>query len=484
MKIKYLNEIIEQDYVTGNPDIPAIPICQIDYDSRKVKEGSLFIAISGFTTDGHHFLPEVERKGAVAAIVEKKSEQIKIPQFVVNNSRVTMAQVSANFYREEISKMRLIGITGTNGKTTIAFLVKSILEAAGLRTGLIGTIYYDIDGNPTKAWNTTPESADLCNFLYQMYQSGQYGCVLEVSSHGLMLNRIDGLEFEVGVFTNLTQDHLDFHTDMEAYFEAKKRLFSHLHPTGSAVINTADPYGLRMAESIEHDLIDYAAGKFEASVSAMKWCSSIKGLDFIAKTPLGPIEIRSSLIGDFNVENILAAIGTGLAMKFDLDTIRRGIESIHGVPGRLQTLRIQGDRTVVIDYSHTPDALKKALLVLQRVTKNNLWVIFGCGGDRDRAKRPVMGKLAGDIADLIIITSDNPRTEDPDKIIDDIIRGMIVDKRVHIEPDRKQAIYYALMHSKTGDTILIAGKGHEDYQEIGGKRFPFDDKKIVEGFFQ
>jgi len=484
MKIKYLNEILDRKSVSGNPEIPAIPIGRIDYDSRKVTDGSLFIAITGFASDGHGFLREAAKRGAAAAIVERKDDDINIPQFVVENSRVMMADISANFYHEDISKMRLIGITGTNGKTTTSFLVKSILESAGLKCGLIGTIHYDISGRTTKAWNTTPESADICHFLYQMHQGGQSACVLEVSSHGLALHRVDGLYFEVGVFTNLTQDHLDFHHDMEDYFEAKKRLFLHLQSTGSAVINTADPFGRRLSEDTDHDLIDFAAGNFEAAVSVTDWQSSIKGLEFVAKTPLGPVEIHSPLLGDFNVENIIAAIATGIAMKFDLKTIRRGIESVHGIPGRLESLQIEGNRTVVIDYSHTPDALKKALLVLQRLTRNNLWVIFGCGGDRDRAKRPLMGKAAGEIADRIIVTSDNPRSEDPVAIIDHIIHGMTVDDRVYIEPDRKQAILYSLEHTESGDTILIAGKGHEDYQEIGGTRYPFNDRKIVEGFFQ
>lgn len=484
MKVRYLNEILDRNAVSGRPDIPPIPVNGIEYDSRRVEKGSLFVAISGFTKDGHTFLNDVYQKGAVAAIVEKMDGRIPLPQFRVDNSREIMARVSSNFYSAEIKKMRLIGITGTNGKTTTSFLVKSVLEAAGLRSGLIGTIHYDIAGNVTKAWNTTPESADICKFLYMMSQGGQTGCVLEVSSHGLMLNRVDGLAFEAGVFTNLTQDHLDFHIDMESYYEAKKRLFSHLKPGGSAVINTGDPYGKRIADSVEHDLIDFSIGDIDASVQAGDWQSSLKGLDLMVKTPLGPVEIHSPLIGDFNVENILAAVATGLALKFDLKTIRRGIESVPGIPGRLQPIPVSGDRTVVIDYSHTPDALKKALLVLQRISTKKLWVVFGCGGDRDKAKRPLMGKIACDIADRIIVTSDNPRTEDPQLIIQAIIKGLTMDKRVHIEPDRKTAICFALEQAAAGDTILVAGKGHEDYQEIAGKRYPFDDRKIVEGFFQ
>jgi UDP-N-acetylmuramoyl-L-alanyl-D-glutamate--2,6-diaminopimelate ligase len=484
MKIKYLNEILDRKSVLGGSDIPAIPISQIDYDSRKTGEGSLFIAIGGYKSDGHRFLPEAARRGAAAAIVERPDDTINIPQFRVENSRLSMARIAANFYREEISKMRLIGITGTNGKTTTSFLIKSILESAGLSCGLIGTIYYDIGGKTTKAWNTTPESADICRFLYQMYNAGQSACVLEVSSHGLVLHRVSGLLFDAGVFTNLTQDHLDFHTDMEDYFQAKKILFTHLRPDGSAIINTADPYGSRLAKDITQDLIDFAPGGHETAVNAIGWQSSIKGLDFIAKTPLGPVEIHTSLIGDFNVENILAAIAAGIAMKFDLKTIRRGIQAVGGIPGRLETFRISGDRTAVVDYSHTPDSLKKSLLVLQQLTKNHLWVIFGCGGDRDRAKRPMMGRIAGEIADRIIVTSDNPRSEDPKQIIDDILQGMTVDDRVYVEPDRREAIYYGLRNAEAGDTILLAGKGHEDYQEIAGIRHSFDDRKVVEGFFQ
>ena len=484
MLIRNLNEILDSTRIAGSPEIPAIPISRIDYDSRKVTGGSLFVAISGYNSDGHRFLPEAERRGAVAAIVQHADARIGIPQFVVQDTRLCMAYIAANFYRESLSSMRLIGITGTNGKTTTSFLIRSVLDAAGIASGLIGTIRYQIGDKEIRAWNTTPESSDISNFLYQMQQSGQDACVLEVSSHGLMLNRVAGLKFEVAVFTNLTQDHLDFHNDMENYFDAKARLFSHLQPAGSAVINSADPYGRRLIGNMEKNLIDFACGDIEASVSAAEWRSSINGLEFIARTPLGPVEIRSRLLGDFNVENILAAIAAGIALNSDLETIRHGIETVSRIPGRLETIEIPENRTAVVDYSHTPDALKKALLVLKRLTKNNLWVIFGCGGDRDQAKRPIMGRIATELADRIIITSDNPRSEDPEAIIRDISGGLTRDKRIQVEPDRRQAIHYGLEHATKGDTILIAGKGHEDYQEINGIRHPFDDRKIVEGFFQ
>jgi UDP-N-acetylmuramoyl-L-alanyl-D-glutamate--2,6-diaminopimelate ligase len=479
MKVKYLREVLQNVSIREISDIDNILIKKIVFDSRKIEDDTLFVAIKGFTQDGHSYLTEAEQKGAVAAVVEKKNPNISIPQIVVKNSRKELARIAANFYSPELSKMRLIGITGTNGKTTTSYLIRAIMEAAGIESGLIGTIGYDVAGEHIKAWNTTPESVDIFAMLSKMYQKGQKGCVLEVSSHALSLNRVDFLNFEVAVFTNLTQDHLDFHKNFENYFNAKKKLFNHIRMGGHAVINIDDPYGNRLLKDIKQDIITFSTSK-PATVQALAWKSTMEGLSIQIKTSIGEINVITPLIGQFNVENIIAATTSGMAMNFDLKTIKNGIEKVKRIPGRLETIKIDHKRTVIIDYSHTPDSLQKSLKVLRELTLTTLWVVFGCGGDRDSAKRPIMGKIAEDFADHIVITSDNPRSESPESIVDMIMQGISNSENIHIELNRYNAIKYALDHSKPGDTILIAGKGHEDYQEIKGKKYPFDDRKVVE----
>ena len=478
MKVKYLREVLQNVMMSEIPNIDNIIIKKIIFDSRKIEPDSLFIAIKGFTSDGHSYLSEAEKRGAVAAVVEQKNEDISIPQIVVKDSRKELARIAANFYGSELSKMRLVGITGTNGKTTTSFLIRAIMEAAGISSGLIGTIGYEVAGKHIKAWNTTPESIDIFGMLSKMQQNGQKGCVLEISSHALSLNRIDFLNFDVAVFTNLTLDHLDFHKNFENYFNAKKKLFDHIRMGGRGVINIDDPYGKRILKEIKQDTITFSTS-VEATVQALDWKSTMEGLSLHITTSVGELSVNSPLIGKFNVENILAALSAGMAMNFDLKTIKEGIENVTRIPGRLETVKIDHKKTVIIDYSHTPDALQKTLKVLREVTLNTLWVVFGCGGDRDVSKRPIMGKIAEDYADHIVITSDNPRSESPQAIVDMIIQGISDSDNVHIELNRYDAIKYAIDHSEAGDTILIAGKGHEDYQEIKGKRYPFNDHEVV-----
>jgi UDP-N-acetylmuramoyl-L-alanyl-D-glutamate--2,6-diaminopimelate ligase len=355
------------------------------------------------------------------------------------------------------------------------------MESAGIRCGLIGTIYYQIGKEQRNAWNTTPESADLCRMFYEMYQNGQRGCVLEVSSHALALRRVNYLEFETAVFTNLTQDHLDFHKNMEEYFTAKKSLFSLLKANGTAVINCQDDYGQNLIQSLDCNIVSFGSGE-SGDIRADSWQSHIDGLDLKISTGNDIIEINSPLIGEFNVENILAAVSTGLAIGIDNKKIKKGIEDVSIIPGRLETIKLDNDVTAVVDYAHTPDALEKAINVLRELTRKQLWVVFGCGGDRDKTKRPIMGRITSSLADRIIITSDNPRSEDPDKIISDIISGIEGKSGFIVESDRKKAIESALCEATQGDTILIAGKGHEDYQEINGIKHPFDDRLIVKDY--
>jgi len=478
MKTKPLSKIVAPLLGENIENYKRILINNITYDSRKVSNGSLFVAIKGFKVDGHSFLETAEKNGALAAVVEKKVESLKIPQIVVEDCRADMAKIVKEFYDPDLSQLRTVGITGTNGKTTTTYLVKSVLENAGLSSGLIGTIEYDIAGEKINSWNTTPESSDLLEMMYTMYSKGQKGCVMEVSSHGLSLNRVDGIDFEVAVFTNLSQDHLDFHNDFEDYFAAKCKLFELLKPDGMAVINNNDEYGKRLINNISREYLTFGLDS-QSQVYVRKWSSNLSGLTIDISTPVGELEINSPLLGQFNVENILAAVGVGLAFKFDLKTIKKGIEKVDRIPGRLEIVKLKNNRVAVIDYSHTPDALKKALIELNKINKNNLWVVFGCGGDRDKAKRPIMGKIAEDYATKVIVTSDNPRSEDPDTIIEDILEGIAQQDSIKVEPDRKAAINLALISSESNDIILVAGKGHEAYQEINGIKHPFDDCQII-----
>jgi UDP-N-acetylmuramoyl-L-alanyl-D-glutamate--2,6-diaminopimelate ligase len=478
MKWKSLDQILENVNIVQKHNYSNIQVNKITHNSHDITGDSLFVAIRGYATDGHKYVKEAQKKGAVAAIVEEVVSDTGIPQIEVKDSRDALAQATVNFYQPELNQMRLIGITGTNGKTTTSFLIKSIMESAGIRCGLIGTIYYQVGVDQKKAWNTTPESADLCRMFYEMYQNGQRGCVLEVSSHALALRRVNYLEFEAAVFTNLTQDHLDFHQNMDEYYSSKKRLFSLLKENGTAIINFDNEYGQKLMSELRGNKCSFGS-KGSGFVLAKTWQSSIDGLQIDVSIGDELVTLNSALIGEFNVENILAAISTGVALGIDINTIKTGIEKVTNIPGRLESIALQNGVTAVVDYSHTPDALEKALKVLRKLTKNKLWVVFGCGGDRDKAKRPIMGKIALTLADQIIITSDNPRSEDPEMIISDIRSGIKERGDIKVEVDRRKAIQQALSGAGSGDTILIAGKGHEDYQEIKGVKYPFDDRLIV-----
>jgi UDP-N-acetylmuramoyl-L-alanyl-D-glutamate--2,6-diaminopimelate ligase len=478
MKSKSLKKLFKECVILSGNQIDDTVVSSIIYDSRKAGEGSLFVAIRGFSNDGHQYLGEAAARGAIAAVVETIDESISLPQYKVEDTRRALAHIAAEFYAPEINTITKIGITGTNGKTTTSYLVKSIMEAAAISCGLIGTIRYEVGAQKKQAWNTTPESSDLSQMLYQMCQQGQQSCVMEVSSHALTLHRVAGLQFDTAVFTNLTQDHLDFHQDMEAYFTAKKQLFDYLAPDGTAVLNSDDPFGKRLSEQLRCRKITYGFNR-EAQVGVLKFSSNLSGIDLTVRTPQGELTLKSSLIGKFNTENILAALAIGRSLNIDKNYLIRGIESLKCVPGRLESIKINSDRLAVVDYAHTPDALEKALMVLKEVVSGNLWVVFGCGGNRDKAKRPLMGRIAQNIADKVVVTSDNPRYEDPMEILEQIRNGMDKSSEVFFNADRREAIKYALENAGSGDLILVAGKGHEDYQEIAGVKYPFDDKKII-----
>ncbi len=456
----------------------ALDLTGVQYDSRRVSKGNLFVAVRGFKTDGHRYLAMAAEKGATCAVVEQKEPTLSIPQILVENTRAVLPVLAANFYRPEIDALQLVGITGTNGKTTTSYLVQSILKTAQKETGIIGTIQYVLGSKKVDAWNTTPESVDLCRMLFELQQSGSKACVLEVSSHALALHRVDGLQFDVAVFTNLSRDHLDFHRSMEDYFNAKMKLFSLLKSMGTAVINVDDAWAKKALDYIRQPVITTSV-QGRADVYVLQQQLDVQGIRLRVQTPFGAFEIHSKLRGWFNVQNILSAVGSGLALGLTLETIRQGIEALEHVPGRMEPYPVKPNVLAFIDYAHTPDSLDKALRSLRPLTQKRLIVVFGAGGDRDAGKRPLMGRVAEQQADLVVVTSDNPRSEDPQQIINDILSGMDKPDRCLVVADRRQAINQAVHLAQPGDVILIAGKGHEMYQEIKGQKQPFDEAKIL-----
>ncbi len=452
---------------------------ELHYGSRKIEAGHLFVAVRGFKTDGHRYLADVEKRGALAAVVEEVNPQIKLPQVVVSDCRRVMAHLAANFYAGPLAGLKLVGITGTNGKTTTSYLVQSVLNAAGKKAGLIGTIVYDLGkSEPQPAWNTTPEAVDICRMLARMTENNCQSAVLEVSSHGLALNRVDGLSFDGAVFMNLSRDHLDFHPDEQAYFQAKARLFDLLKQDGVAALNIDDPYGQQLAGQVRGKILSFGLSE-HADVRATEWETDVSGIRLTMITPTGALSLSSGLIGAFNVQNILAATAVALGLGIETDKIIEGIEALTGVPGRLEAVDIRPGVLAVIDYAHTPDALEKAIRNLRKIASGRLIVLFGAGGDRDKGKRPLMGKIVDELADVALVTSDNPRTEKPEAIIEEICSGMAHAEKRRVITERRKAIETAVQMAAEGDVILIAGKGHESYQEIDGVKKDFDEKAIL-----
>jgi UDP-N-acetylmuramoyl-L-alanyl-D-glutamate--2,6-diaminopimelate ligase len=406
-----------------------------------------------------------------------------VPWIVVEDARLTLAWLAAEFFQHPSRHMRVVGITGTNGKTTTSYIVSAIFEAAGVRCGLMGTVKYRIGDREIAAARTTPEAPELQAMLREMVDGGSGACAMEVSSHALSLRRADGIHFAAGVFTNLTRDHLDFHADMEGYFAAKRRLFELLPSDAPAVVNLDDPRGSAMAEAATRT-VTYAVNR-AADVTPGPLSFSLGGLQFEVRTPHGSLKVRSSLVGRPNVYNILAAVSTTTALGVPLGAVERGIARLQGVPGRFEQVASSADDiSVIVDYAHTDDALRNLLEMARPLAAQRLITVFGAGGDRDRTKRPLMGMVAARLSDVVVITSDNPRSEDPQRIIDEINLGAQSETRqrdvqVLTVVDRRDAIYKAVRDAAAGDLVLIAGKGHEKYQEIGGRTLPFDDVAVV-----
>ncbi len=505
MKLSNLLKAVETKKPVSGSD-PEIG--SIHYRAQDVKAGGLFVAIPGHTIDGHEFIDQALANGASAIVTQKPINKNSIT-IEVENSRNALAAISARFFGNPSEKLFIIGITGTNGKTTTTFLIESILAKAGFKVGVIGTINYRYLGKTFKSPMTTPESPDLQGILARMQKCGITHVVMEVSSHAIDLHRIDYCRLDVAVFTNLSQDHLDYHKDMNSYWSCKKRLFTENLSSGPkkdralAVINCDDARGKELALELKDISSKLKGGSSKVKVLELSddtiRPSNISyeptGIAGKISTEKGVFDFKSSLVGEHNLKNILCAACVGFALGLSTRIIKAGIEEVSCVPGRLERISDSTDRFVYIDYAHTPDALEHALSSLRSVASNRIICIFGCGGDRDKSKRPKMGEIAGRFCDLAIITSDNPRTEEPMEIISQILEGTkkasgrnyalldpatgFNEKGYVIEPDRKNAIYLGIAVSRPGDIVLVAGKGHETCQIVGNKNIPFDDRREV-----
>lgn len=454
---------------------PGTDISSLQFDNRKVTQGALFFCVRGEKSDGHDFAPAAVEAGAAALVCEKRLD-LAVPQLVVGDTRASMAPIAACFNGYPTRDMKLAGITGTNGKTTTAFLLRDILEYAGLPSGLMGTVKQVVGGVEEEVVRTTPEAIDLQASFRRMLEAGDEACVMEVSSHAMVMHRADSIDFDLAVFTNLTQDHLDFHSDMEDYFQAKRLLFA--AGPGAAVVNVDDEYGRRLAT--EFDCLTYSANGAAADYSAVEVSFNAGGASFLLQSEHGDIPVTTMLPGSFNVANALAALAGAIALGVDPDEAVAGLADAGRVPGRFEPIDEGQDFAVLVDYAHTPDSVENVLRAARGLTEGRLISIVGAGGDRDRAKRPLMGRAGAELSDLAVITSDNPRSEDPAAIIEDVLAGIEDRDAVLVEQDRDAAIGLAIREAGPGDTVVIAGKGHEQGQEFeNGRKIPFDDREIA-----
>ena len=463
--------------------VAAEAITGIAYDSRTVQRGNVFVALKGVRADGAQFVRQAVERGAAAIVAEHSVADVGVPLLEVSDARLALAELAADFYGHPSERMRVVGITGTNGKTTTSYLLASIFESAGMKCGVIGTVAHRIGDEVRESSLTTPEAPDVQALLHEMVERGCIACAMEASSHALALRRVDAMTFSAGVFTNLTRDHLDFHENMEAYFQAKRRLFEMLPAGAPALINADDPKSTALI-AVSVKPVTYGINR-SADITPGPLSFSMDGLDFDIRTPRGRLHASSSLVGRPNVYNILAAAGTGVALGLPFDAIERGIQTLQAVPGRFEVVSDPKDAfTVVVDYAHTDDALRNLLETARPLVRGRLITLFGCGGDRDRTKRPLMGAVASRLSDVLVITSDNPRHENPERIIDEIQRGITPDTKrddalLFAIPDRRAAIAKAIENARPGDMVLIAGKGHEKYQIVGDEHLPCDDVAIA-----
>ena len=459
-------------------------------DSRRVTAGGCFVAVRGLRVDGHRFIPQAVERGAGAIVAEPPDPMagrpdLEVGRILVPDSRWALPRLADAYFGHPSRALTVVGVTGTNGKTTTTYLVEALLRARGIETGIIGTIWYVIRGRVREASQTTPEALELQGLLAEMVAAGVTGVAMEVSSHALEQRRVDGTAFDVAIFTNLTQDHLDYHGTMERYAEAKARLLFELLPEGrkpsaTAVLNGDDPVGAAWAKKLRGRVLTFGLGTGHA-VRARRFESSLTGITLEATTPAGPIQLSSPLIGEHNVMNLLGAVAAGVALGLAPRAVAAALTGVAAVPGRFERVEAGQDFLVVVDYAHTPDALRRVLETARRLTPGRLGVVFGAGGDRDRGKRPIMGRVAAELAHRVWVTSDNPRSEDPEAIIEAIATGMVPPPPDGYtrHPDRREAIREAMRWGRGGDTVVIAGKGHETYQIIAGQTLPFDDRQVA-----
>jgi UDP-N-acetylmuramoyl-L-alanyl-D-glutamate--2,6-diaminopimelate ligase len=451
-----------------------VEVADLAYDTRQVVPGTLFFCVPGFTRDGHDFAPAAIERGAVALVVER-TLGLGVPEVLVPSARAAMAPVAARFFGDPTASLQTVGITGTNGKTTTAFLVRALLEEGGRPTGLLGTVTSVIGGLEHEVVRTTPEAIDLQRTFRAMLDAGDRACVMEVSSHALELHRADAIHFAAAVFTNLTQDHLDFHGTMEAYFDAKRRLFTELRPA-AAVVNVDDPYGRRLADELS-GATTFSLER-DATFRATSVETELRGSRFTVSSSTGDLELESPLRGRFNVYNVLGAVAAARSLGVAADDCVRAVRTAGQVPGRFEPVDEGQDFAVLVDYAHTPDSLENVLKAARALTRGRVHVVFGCGGDRDRGKRPLMGEIATRLGDRVVVTSDNPRSEDPEAIIEEILAG--AGQGVQHDPDRRAAIAETIAGAEAGDVVVIAGKGHEQGQEFAdGRKVPFDDRTVA-----
>ncbi len=460
-----------------------LTVTDITYDSRQIENGWLFVAIKGFAVDGHKFIPQAVQNGAVGVISEnEKPEDFNQAWIQAADAREALAKASALVQDFPSRELSLVGLTGTNGKTTTAYLVNSLAESANKKSAMLTTVESRIGKEKQKAERTTPEASDTQRFLRKAVNADCKVAVMECSSQAMDLRRCDALDFSVAVFSNFTRDHLDYHKTMDEYFNAKLRLFDGRlgNKPKASVVNVDDEYGLKLAEMLsEQNVITYAINT-NADVKADEIEVTLTGTSFQLSTPTGRRKVKSPLVGIPHVYNILSAVGAGLELGLDFESILKGIETCTGAPGRFEPVSHNGDFAVIVDYAHTDDALVNVLKTARNVSNNKVITVFGCGGDRDKTKRPLMGEAAARLSDFVILTSDNPRTEDPLQILDDVEIGL----KKHTTPylkiaDRRTAIHRAIAEANTGDVVMIAGKGHEDYQIICKETIHFDDREVA-----
>lgn len=496
-----ISEVVKDLQLTSTKGALSGEVSSVCYNSRSCEENSLFVAVSGLSADGHNFIDDAIRRGARWIVHEKPfASSNHITSLQVPDSRRALGIAGRNFYGHPSSALCMIGVTGTNGKTTVTYLLESIIAAAGFVPGVFGTVNYRFQGKILTAPNTTPESLEFQKILRQMVNEGVTHCISEVSSHALDLGRVDDCDFDVAVFTNLSQDHLDYHLTMERYYEAKRRFFQELIPKShkrnlyGMVINGDDPWGKRLIGECGGGALTFGLEE-NRNVRADHFQITLEGIEAMVTLPGQTLRIASPLIGRFNLYNILTAAATAFAIGISPSAIEKGVAQMTGVPGRMEKVSQPGEPHVFVDYAHTDDALRKAIENLSGFSNNRIVTVFGCGGDRDRGKRPLMGFVAATLSDVVIVTSDNPRSEEPLSIIEQIEAGIVrkdiakvtpgelglsrKQKVYCIIPDRREAIEKALLAAQIEDIVLIAGKGHEDYQIIGKERLFFDDRIVA-----